>query len=470
MKHPLIKPTWLILFSFCFSVFRVSAQSQTVQHFTVEQAVDYALKNSASVKNALLDIKIQHEVNRGVTSAALPKLNGSLSTTKYFDVPTQVIPDFISPFTYQVLIDQGVKDGNGNPITFPPGGFGSLPFQLGANWQASGGLDLTQLLFDGQVFVGLQARNTAMRFASKKAEVTQVEIKANVEKIYYQLVVGKQQMTSIDANITRFEKLLNDTREIYKNGFAEKLDVDKVSVQLNNLMTEKVKVQNGLDAGMAGLKFLMNYPQKDSLALTDIISDDSIKEGLLDTAYQYKDRKDFQLLEEALKLNKFNVKRYQLSALPTLALFGSYSKNAQRDKFDFFGPGTWFTTNLVGLKLTIPIFQGFERSALVAQARYEWQKQQNNLEQLKSAIDNDVQQATLNIRSAIQTIDNQRRNMDLAEQVYHSTVLKYQQGLGSNQEIYTAQTELKMAQNNYYGALYDAIIARVDYLKATGKL
>lgn len=470
MKHPLIKLTRLILFSFCFSVFRVSAQGQTVQHFTVEQAVDYALKNSASVKNALLDIKIQHEVNRGVTSAALPKLNGSLSTTKYFDVPTQVIPDFISPFTYQVLIDQGVKDGNGNPITFPPGGFGSLPFQLGANWQASGGLDLTQLLFDGQVFVGLQARNTAMRFASKKAEVTQIEIKANVEKIYYQLVVGKQQMTSIDANITRFEKLLNDTREIYKNGFAEKLDVDKVSVQLNNLMTEKVKVQNGLDAGMAGLKFLMNYPQKDSLALTDIISDDSIKEGLLDTAYQYKDRKDFQLLEEALKLNKYNVKRYQLSALPTLALFGSYSKNAQRDKFDFFGPGTWFTTNLVGLKLTIPIFQGFERSALVAQARYEWQKQQNNLEQLKSAIDNDVQQATLNIRSAIQTIDNQRRNMDLAEQVYHSTVLKYQQGLGSNQEIYTAQTELKMAQNNYYGALYDAIIARVDYLKATGKL
>ncbi len=446
------------------------AQTPSVQHFSVEQAVDYALKNSATVKNALLDIKIQKEVNRGVTSAALPNISSNVSVSRYFDVPTQVIPDFISPFTYQVLIDQGVKDGNGNTITFPEGGFGSLPFQFGSNWQASGGIDLTQLLFDGQVFVGLQARNTAMRFAGKKAEVTKVEIKANVEKIYYQLVVGNQQMSSIDANILRFEKLLNDTRKIYENGFAEKLDVDKVSVQLNNLITEKVKVQNGLNAGMAGLKFLMNFPQKDSLILTDVVTEDSVKEGLLDTAYQYQDRKDYQLLKEALRLNKYNVKRYQLSGFPTLALFGSYSKNAQRNQFDFFKGGTWFTTNLVGLKLTFPLFRGFARSAQVAEAKYEWQKQQNNLEQLEASIDNDVKQAILNIRSAVQTIDNQRKNMDLAEQVYHTTVLKYQQGLGSNQEIYTAQTELKMAQNNYYSALYDAIIAKVNYLKAAGKL
>ena len=74
------------------------------------------------------------------------------------------------------------------------------------------------------------------------------------------------------------------------------------------------------------------------------------------------------------------------------------------------------------------------------------------------------------MRSAITTMDSQKRNIALAEQVYRTTKLKYEQGLGSNQEIYNAETELKVAQNNYYSSLYDAISAKIDYLKATGKL
>jgi outer membrane protein len=67
-------------------------------------------------------------------------------------------------------------------------------------------------------------------------------------------------------------------------------------------------------------------------------------------------------------------------------------------------------------------------------------------------------------------MDEQTKNMQLAEQVYNQTKLKYDQGLGSNLEVKNAETELISAQNNYFTALYDAIIARIDYLKAVGKL
>src|SRR6185503_13792551 len=131
--------------------------------------------------------------------------------------------------------------------------FGLIQAQFGSKYTAGAGIDLNQLLFDGQVFTGLMARKTSIQYATAAAEVTNEQIKANVYKIYYQLVIGRKQIESIDANITRFEKLLNDTREIYKNGFAEKLDVDKVEVQLSNLKTEKVKAQNNIDAGISGL-------------------------------------------------------------------------------------------------------------------------------------------------------------------------------------------------------------------------
>ena len=158
------------------------------------------------------------------------------------------------------------------------------------------------------------------------AEVTEEGIKVNVYKIYYQLVVGRKQVSSIDANIENYEKLLHDTKEIYKNGFAEKLDVDKVQVQLSNLYTQKLKAQNQIDAGIAGLKFLMNMPQKDSLILTDTLSDEELKSNILDQNYNYEDRKEFQLLGLQSKLQEFNVRRYKLSKVPTLSFEASINR------------------------------------------------------------------------------------------------------------------------------------------------
>jgi len=447
-----------------------TAFAQQKNEFSIKQAVDYANKNSITVKNALLDVQIQNQTNRQITSAAFPQVSGSINTTHYFDIPTTTLPDFISPATYQVLIDKGVKDGSGQPITMPAGGFGSIPAQFGTPWTASGGIDVSQLLFDGQVFVGLVARSAVLDYYKKTAAVTQEQIKANIYKIYYQLVVGQKQITSLDANIERFEKLLHDTKEIYKNGFAEKLDVDKVSVQLTNLQTEKVKAENLIAVGNSGLKFLMGMPQKDNLVLTDTLSDEELKANILDSSFNYNDRKEIQLLSVAEKLGKYNVKRYQLSKIPTIAAFASYSKNAQRNSFNFFNNGDWFTTSIVGFKMAIPIFDGNNRNAHIQQSRLELQKTKNSIEQMKQNIDYDVEQSRIKMTSALLTVDNQKKNITLAESVYNTTKKKYEQGLGSNQEIYNAQTELKVAQTNYYSSLYDAISAKIDWLKAAGKL
>lgn len=448
-----------------------SVRAQTRNEFTAKQAVDYGLKNSVVVKNALIDIKIQRQTNREITAAAFPQLNGIISATHYFKVPIQSIPNFISPATYGVLIDEGVKNGGGNTIVLPNGGnFENLALQFGTPWTSNAGINLSQLLFDGQVFVGLQARSAAIDLSTRTAEVTAEQIKANIYKIYYQLVVGNIQLGSLQANIDRFENLLHDTREIYKNGFAEKLDVDKVIVQLNNLKTEKERVLLQLNAGNSGLKFLMNMPQKDELVLTDSLSEDEIKTNILDEAYNYDDRKEIQLLKIASQLNGYNVKRYQLSRIPSVAAFGTYSKNAQRNSFNFFNKGDWFTTSFVGININVPIFDGFARKSRIESAKLALEKSKNNLQQAKESMDNDVAQVRAKMKSAILTMDIQKQNVKLAEDVFNTTKKKYDQGLGSNQEIYNAQTELKVAQTNYYGAVYDAITAKIDYLKAVGKL
>jgi len=385
----LTAPTWLM------------AQSTTNHAFTVQQAVEYAKQNNASVKNALLNIQVQEQTNRGITAAALPTVSASGGLTDYIDIPTSLIP--------------------GQFFGQPAGTF--IPVQFGTKYNANAGLQLQQLLFDGQVFVGLQARRTSMEFQKKNAEVTEEAIKTNIYKIYYQLVVSKSQIDLLDANIARLEKLKHDANELYKNGFAEKLDVDKVDVQLSNLQTEKQKALNSIEIGYLGLKTLMGMPVKDTLVLTDKITEDQIKQDILtDTAYQYTNRVEYQYLSLVKRLNEYNIKRYQLSYLPTLALSGVYSKQAQRTTFDIFAKdGSWFTTSYIGLNLSVPIFSGFSKEAKVKQSKIELQQTENTLNNLKLSIDNDVRQAQLNFSSAVKTMDFQKKNMQLAENVYNQT-------------------------------------------------
>ncbi len=426
----------------------IKAGAQQVNAFSAQQAVDYALKNQVQVKNALLAVKAQEQTNREVTSAALPQINGTMTYTNYLNIPTNLLPGefFGQPGTY-------------------------IPVQFGVKHNLSYGINVQQLLFDGQVFVGLQARKTVMDLAGKTAEVTQEQIKANVLKIYYQIQAGKQQIETIDSNISRFEKLSSDSKELFKNGFAEKLDVDKTEVTLTNLKTERLKAQNQLLVAMQGLKLLMGMPVKDSLVLTETIQEEKLKENIVDEVYSYNDRKEFQQIEFQEKANEYNVKRYQLTYIPTLSISGNYSRNAQRQQFDFLKTGKpWFSTTFIGVNLNVPIFDGFAKDARIKGAKLALQQTQNMKENLKLSIDKEVEEARINIRTAIASMDFQKKNMNLAEAVYNQTKLKFEQGLGSNTEITTAQSELTTAQNNYYSALYDAIIARVDYLKAIGKL
>lgn len=452
-----------------FTAFAQQKDNTPVVHsFSVKDAVDFALKNSAQVKNALLDIQSQEQMNKEITASALPQITASGSATYNPNVAVQSIPDFISMATYGVLTKNNVKDGSGNPIV-APSEVGLLNIGFGAKYSGSGSVSLNQILFDGQIFVGLQARAASIKNKVLAADVTKEQIKANVYKIYYQLVVGQKQIGSLDANIGNYEKLLHDSKIIFKNGFLEKLDVDKVQVQLINLQTQKLKSQNLLDAGNQSLKFLLNMPLQDQLILTDTLSDEELKSNILDGEYSYNDRKEFQQLETLMDLSRYNIKRYKLSKLPTLSLGANYGENGQWQTFDFF-KGPYFSSSFIALRLNVSLFDGGAKNARAEQARIDLRKLDNTRDQLKLSIDNDVSQARIQMKTALSTTDAQKRNIDLAQQVYNTTKLKYDQGLGSNQEISTAQADLVTAQNNYYSSLYDAIIAKIDFLQATGKL
>jgi len=425
----------------------VNLRAQQVHDFTMAQTIDYSTKNSVLVKNALLDYQIQEQSNRATTSQALPQITGNLGWTDYVQIPTTLLPGefFGQPGKY-------------------------VPVKFGTQYNSTAGVTLTQILFDGQVFVGLQARQASLDFYRKKQEITEQMLRANITKIYYQLLVGKWQIDQIDANIANQQALLHNSTEMFKNGFAEQLDVDKANVQLANLETEKIQVEYQLSNGYLGLKVLIGMPVKDSLHLSDTLTYDMIRDAVLSDDYKYTDRRDYQLLQINRQLNEYNIKRYKKEYIPTFKLNANYSQNQYTNDFNWGQKMSWFPTTYVGLAVSVPIFDGFYKAANVRQARLQLQQTVNNVDSLKNRIDNDVKETQLRFTAALATLDYQKKNMDLSAKVYAQTRKKYEQGLGSNLEITTAFNDQRVAQSNYFNALYNAIAARVDYLNAIGKL
>jgi outer membrane protein len=420
-----------------------------LHEFSLPQAIDYAGKNSVIVKNALLDYEIQEQSNRATTSQALPQITGGAGFTQYIQVPVTPVPGGLFPGTIAGKV---------------------YPFPFGVTYNSSANITLKQVLFDGQVFVGLQARQASLDFYRKKEEVTEQMLRVNIYKVYYQLLIANSQMDQIDANIDNQQAQLHSATEMFRNGFAEQLDVDKSTVQLANLETDKIQLQFNIDNGYLGLKVLMGMPVRDSLRLTDSLTYDMIRDAALADQYKYSDRRDFQLLMINKTLGEYNIKRYKKEYIPTLNFAATYQQSQYSEKLDLTAPSSWYPASYYSFNLNIPIFDGFYKDANIRQARLQLRQTENNLDSLRNRIDNDVRQSQLQFGSALATLDFQKKNMDLAQKVYDQTRKKFEQGLGSNTEITTAFSDERTAQYNYFNALYSAILARVDYLNAIGKL
>ncbi|SFQ18192.1 TolC family protein [Parafilimonas terrae] len=443
----LLKST--LLLGLIFISVKSISQQPAAHTFSVKDCIEYAMKNNVQVKNALLDIQVQKQDNRVTTAQALPSVNGSAGFTDNLKIPTQLLP--------------------GEFFGQPAGTY--IPVQFGTQYSAMGSVTLQQTLFDGQVFVGLKARKTSIDYREKSLAVTQDMIKQNIYKIYYQLVVSKTQIQQIDANINRSKDLLRVNTALQKNGFGEQIEVDRTSVQLANFQTRKLSIESTIKNGYYGLKFLMGMPEKDSLVLTDSLSEDQLKQGLLNEGiYSYENRSDYQVLQSTVKLQEFNLKRYKLAFLPTVSLTGNYLRQGQGTEFNIFGKGQWFSSAYAALNLSVPLFNGFSKDANIKKAKFQLEQAQNQLEDLKNSIDNSTMQAVNTFHSAISTLDDQKRNVELAERVYQQSQKKYESGLGSLLDITNAQSDLSIAQSNYISAMYDAVIAKIDYLYATGQL
>ncbi len=434
---------------FClFSVISAKAQlTDSLANFSLKEAIDYAQNHQSSILNASIDEEIAKNTVKRTIGIGLPQLNGNVNFQDFLKIPTNLLPGEIF----------------GKPGT-------QIPAQFGVQYQSSFGLELNQLLFDGSYLVGLQASKTYKELSNKNLKRSRIETAIGVTKAYYSVLVSNEQLSLLDANIERLKKSLNDTKALFANGFVEKIDVDRLTVLNNNLETERGNVIRLLELNLNLLKFQMGMNIQFKLVLKDSIGSLQVAEFLTvkDTS-AYQERIEYSLLETQKKLNELDLKRYKSLFLPSLSAFGTTSRSLQSNDFLKLTDRS-FPATIIGFRLSVPLLSGGVKTYQVRNAKLEVLKTENNLINLRNGINLEVEQAQTVYRNGLKSLENQKRNMELAKEVLRVTKIKYEQGVGSSIEVTIAETSLKESQNNYINALYDLLINKVNVDRALGKI
>jgi len=460
-----------------------NAQTASPSAFTLDDCIKFALENTIDVKNARVDEQIAQAKVREITGIGLPQIDGSVAVQH-----NQKLPRFFAQ--YQIAQGFGGEDENGNPnIDYP----GVEPtdvvasqnfFQLPSSGNA--GVTINQLLFNTTYLVGLKAAGTYKELAQKNSEQTQIQVIEGVTKAYYAVLVNNERIALFDGNIARVDSLLRTTTALNQNGFAEAIDVDRTQVTLNNLKSERLKFLNLQNLSLGLLKFQMNYPMDKDLNVAGSLSDLKVNENLFneyEEGWDYKNRIEYKILDTQRRLQELDIKNQQSHSYPSLVGFanlgystqstdigGVFKTNTNISDNGIIGPDKWYQYSTFGVSLRVPIFSGLQRTYQTQQAKLTLLKIENSFTSLRQGIDLSIQQNTIVYKNALETFRSQRENMELADRVARVTKIKYQQGVGSNIEVTDAESSLRESQVNYYNALFDAILAKIDLDRAYAKI
>ncbi|OOV19652.1 TolC family protein [Flavobacterium cheongpyeongense] len=436
----------IILIFLCTIGLSANAQVTTL---TLKDAVNYALQNKADAKKAKLDVENSEYQIQEVRSRALPQIsaNGNL--------------------THNPILQTSVIDGGsfGQPGT-------TIQANFGQKWTSGAGVSLTQALFDQSVFTGLKAAKSTRQFYQINDQLTEEQIIERVANNYYQVYVQRQKLILLDSNYVNTTKVRDIIKGQFDNGLAKKIDLDRVNVKLSNISTQRQQILNAVQLQENALKFYMGMPMETQIEIPQ--SEFEVTPAALSEAPNTANRTEYLLLKKQEELLVFQKKSVEAEYYPTLSLSAGYNYIGQGPEIPLFAKPAdgvyWSDYASVGLNLKVPIFTGFGTRAKVRQADVKIRSLQENIKDTQLSLDLEYKNATTQIQNSLITIENQKENMTLAEEILNNTKNNYLQGLASLTDLLDAENASIEAQNNYTAAILDYKLAEVALIKSKGEL
>jgi outer membrane protein TolC len=434
-----MKRLFLLLLSFVTS-FGQAQTTQQVVNLSLDAAVQYALAHSPEVQNRILGEKYADEQVNETRAIGIPQLTANMQFINNIEKQVFVFP--VAPGVYQ-------------------------PIRVGNKYSTTGTLAASWLAVDASYFFGLRAAKAFTDLAKLQTNLSSRDVTVNVTKAYYLVLITKENITLLEQNMITLDAVLTQTEGFYKNGFAEKLDVDRLKLTISNLSVQLDALRDQAIVTEQLLKSQMGMPIENPIALTDNLESlNKVSINQIGNAFDVKLRVEYQLLQSQWTLHQLDKKRFEVTRYPNLAFFYNYQQNNFSETVDY---GKWYGNSFWGFRIGVPLFTGFNTNAQINKRKLSMLQTENSMTMFESAAALEVSQTRIKYQRSLNTIEIQKKNLQLANEILAISSAKLKEGVGSNLEITNAQQEVKTSQTNYLNAIYDLLNAQIDLKKAYGK-
>lgn len=427
-----------------------SAKAQT--NFSLKQAIEYALLNNENVLIAELNRQDADARVYETAASGLPQISGAFGYANNLKIQQVFLP---------AAFDVSGKTPSG----------GTFPAAFGVQHGGNLGITATQLIWDGSFFIGVKAAKMLREKMNADQVKAEYDVIEQVSKAYYLVLVNQSRGGLIDLNIANLDATLKEARALYENGFAEKIEVSRLQVQLNNLKAEKSGVEQAISASMNILKWSMGMPVGEQMVLSDRLESIDFEYDVNElTSYSAAERIEVQQINYLRRLAELDIKKVYAAYIPKVTFNANWGRNSGNSRFANLWSDAWFTNAAVGLNVSIPIFDGLRKKHTLQRKRIQLQTLDNRHKQLTNSLSLQLLNARKTLDVSLERLQVQKANLELAREVNEITREKYREGLDSNLEVLNADKDYKQAETNYLSTLYEAIIAKIDLDKALGKL
>ena len=454
-----MKKQFILILSICFSL--ASFSQDSIQSFTLQEAIDYALENNRTAKNAARDIEAAKQQKWETTAIGLPQINASIDYQNWLKQQVSLLPASAFDNT-QSTIDIVNDYFDTNQTNFDintPQGF--IPLRFGTKQTVNASATLSQLLFDGSYLIGLQSVKVFLQIAENAKEKTDLAVRKAVINAYGNVLLAEETVSILNKNRNVLQKNVDEVTKIYENGLEEEESVQQLQITLSGVESALNNTERLQKLAYQMFNITLGIDVDAATTLVDDLESLTTKNmslELLDADDNIENTVDFKIANND-KISKEILLKYERSkALPSLSAFVNGGYLANSDKFTFTNSDQkWFGSSLLGVSLNVPIFSSGMRSAKTQRAKINFEKAQEDLTEVEQRLKLQIASAKSNYQFAIEDYQNKKENLNLAERIEEKNQIKFFEGISSSFDLRQSQTQLYTAQQEFLQAMLDVI-------------
>lgn len=415
-----------IVFFLLLVGFQLSAQSKK---WTLEECVDYAIKNNISIKQSELDLKTTDIDKLEAIGGFLPTLNGNAN----YSMNTGAS---INPVTNQFQ-NETFKSMSASANS------GIMLFNGLANWKT------------------LQRAKLSKIANSYRLDKMKDDIALSIANSYLQILFNKEQLkVQKNQNLITKENIKR-TQELIQAGSLPAGDIYELQATDASQEQQIVNTENALLIAKIGLcqtLLLEDYANFDisdevmDLPMSDMTNE--TQESILEKAKESV--KDVKIAMANVDVAKKDVALSRSSYLPTLTGFLGYNTRwAESIPFNFIDQLTLFDGTAVGLQLNVPILNGFATRGRVQRAKINQERSEFQLKQAELDLERNVYQAYNDVINAKKSFEAAQKTLEARKQSFNFSKERYEVGLMNSFDFSQSTIAFENAQSEVLRTKYD---------------